>query len=230
MQWKHGSFLPAALVAVAILSAVPTLASGGILDTTPHALAGWQGKNDHINPGMPPFIPALDADVEWAVFAPGSFQLMLDEEGIPFVDPNPASYTYAYQVINWASTNAVDFFTVGVDAEDPLDGAAPNFVPALLSGGTVDPGDMGYNGGTHGGPNSGVDGSVKWDFIAALGVGQSTGILFFSSPQGPQWDSSVVTSGLSADSQDVGSPVPEPLTLTILAGGGLSLVLHRRRR
>jgi hypothetical protein len=214
-------------ISAALLIFAASGAQAGIVATAPGALVS--GTANHFEaPGGFSFLPGVDVDADYAVFAPGDFQTFLNDNAIVALDPSGgASFVYVYQLFNVAAPPGAgtELFTVGVDALDPLDGAAPTFISLL---GSVDPATTAFNGGTNSGPTSGVDGSVVWDFDAALGVGQSSALLVYTSPRSFQFDTSTATASLSSGGSEVPSPLPEPHTLVVLAMAGLGAMARRR--
>lgn len=220
------------LAALASLSInLPT--NAGTLATTNHALndgfgpdAGrWHGTVDIMGAA---FGDTLVAQVDWAAFAPGQFQLFLDDNGYAGADPSgPGEVLYVYQIT--AVTNAnpgVDTLTVGVD---PTDGRGVVSAPSYLSLGLAN----------EKAPTSGADNTTSMDWFfngAELQVGDTSGLLMFSSPFAPEFDFLQVNSGLAgpAVSPLVASPsdrpynVPEP-TAAVLAFGFTVAMLGTRR-
>ncbi len=227
------SFFLAIMLAVGLSTAQATT-----LQTTTHAYndgtgpsAGvWQGIQSYSNFFI---FDTLDADVEFAVFAPGNFQNFLNENGIVFADPVPSEYIYAYQVTRiGAGSSGVSNFTVGLNSDEQLGSSGVTFVPAATSHGTYPlvPVQDPSPGGTGGGP--GVDSSSVWATIPSFPAGTVTGILFYSSPQVPELGFSTVAAGIAAQSipNSLPNPVPEPATLGLLIlAGGLGLISRRRR-
>lgn len=147
----------------------------------------------------------VSANVDYAVFAPGTF---------PFADPSGgAHYVYAYQIDN-LDTN-ITKLTVGLDGDETL-----GSIGSIADVGAVDPSAALYVGA---GPTS-----AAWDFTG-LGNGQSSAVLFFTSAEAPELHSSTVAAAWS-NSHDLPSPLPEPATLSLLALGTIASCSGRRRR
>lgn len=149
----------------------------------------------------------VSANVDYAVFAPGTF---------PFADPSGGTdYVYAYQIENLDSD--VNKLTVGLDGDEPL--GSIGFISDV---GLTDPTASAYVGA---GPTS-----AAWDFTSpgALTINNSSAVLFFTSSAAPEWDSATVDAAW-ANSQNLPSPLPEPAALGLMAMG-LGLACVRRRR
>jgi len=147
----------------------------------------------------------VSANVDYAVFAPGTF---------PFADPSGGTdYVYAYQIENLDTD--IGQFTVGLDGDETL-----GTIGSIADGGSANPNSSLYVGA---GPTS-----AAWDF-SGFASGQTSDVLFFTSAQAPELDSSTV-SAQWANSHDLPSPVPEPATLSLLALGTIVSCSGRRRR
>lgn len=198
---------------------VAGLATGVVLATAGTADAGLLSANS--GSAMPAFTgtqlfsdsffgDTVLANVDFAVFAPGAFNV-----AFPGQDPSAGTdYVYAYQIENLDSN--VSKFTVGLDGDEPL-GA----VTYLSSLGLTDPTAAAYIGA---GPTS-----VAWDFTApnALTNGNSSAILIFTSAAPPELDFATVAAAWSK-THSLPSPLPEPASLSLLAMG-MGLTCLRRR-
>lgn len=206
------------VVGVGIVFLVGVSAWGGPLVSDPNAMAAWRGTRQFYDTWGG---ATLQVDVEYAVYLPGDYE---DAGGN---DPsNGEEYVYAYQIFNDLGGNVpVLYFSVGLDPE-----ADPNDIDWDDGSGTpygIEPTDYDFSGDP---PNSAVWGF--WDdTIDPPGEeeGDYSAVLFFTSPNGPQWaPASVMDSGLS-NMQSLPSPLPEPATLVLMALGGVGLLLTRRR-
>jgi hypothetical protein len=221
---------------VALTVAVPQSAAGP-LATTNFALndgfgpdAGrWHGS---VLVAGAAFGDTLVAEVDWAAFGPGKFQLYLNSQAIAQVDPSgPNEVIYVYQITSVTQANpGVDTLTVGVDVFD-FRGvvSAPSFVPTGAA--------------TESSPASGGDNatSMAWFFNGTeLQAGDTSSLLVFTSPFAPEFDFLQVNSGLAGPvvSPLVASPsdrlfqfdVPEPTAAALSVIAVLGVFLRRRSR
>jgi hypothetical protein len=173
----------------------------------------------------------LAAEVDWAAFGPNKFQLYLNSQSIAQVDPSGlAEVIYVYQITSVSAANpGIDALTVGVDSGDGRGiVSAPSLLPtgAALEQNPTAGGDQGT--------------SMAWFFQGTeLQVGETSGLLVFTSPFAPEFDFLSVNSGLAAQfpSPLVASPsdrlfqfdVPEPST-TLLALLGCTVFIGIRKR
>jgi len=218
------SFFSNLALGIVIALATAGQASATTLATTAEALGSWQGSQNYSVPGT------LDATVEYAVFAPGDFDNFLSvENNINFSDPAPTEFIYAYQFTDITlATSGITIFTVGLNGNELLGASGVSFIPAADHG-TYTPAPTDDPTLTGGGP--GVSTSSQWFYLGSLGVGEASGILFYSSPQGPELGFSVVVSGTASDSNALSlpNPVPEPTTAVLLACGVAILAGVRAR-
>ncbi len=151
----------------------------------------------------------VSANVDFAVFAPGTFGV-----AFPGLDPSAgAHYVYAYQIQNLDTD--ISKMTVGVDGDETL--GTVGFISSL---GLTDPTTSSYVGS---GPTS-----AAWDFTVPnpLTIGNSSAVLFFTSAEAPELDLSTVAAAWS-NTHDLPSPVPEPASLALM-GLGLGLAIVRK--
>lgn len=156
--------------------------------------------------------PGWSAGVDYAVYAPDEY---------PGDHENKAdSYIYAYQIFSDdTGSETLSSFSVGLDTgsgaaapgDDDTYGAAGGVAPLLsrLVGGP---------------PPS----SVQWTLD--VDPGEHTTVLLYSSPSSYQWKSATLANGGDGVTKQLPSPVPEPLTTSMLAAGGMLALLSRRRR
>ena len=223
---RAGPLFRHACAAVIVLLALGAAASGGVLQADPNALSPWQGITNMQNSF---FTLSVNADVEFAVYEPGQFAL-----SFPGADPTGGSeYVYAYQIFNLAAgSSAVTALTVGLDGDEPLNmGATLGNIGFVASTGDVSP-SAGYLTPSDG---SAPPTSARWalSLVPCLPVGQSSDVLYFTSPAEPEWDSATITGSWPAMGQLPSPsdtiPVPEPTTLGVLALGSLIVLLRKRR-
>lgn len=234
MAFSHigRALYPVALCWVLICSPV----GAGPLATTNRALndgfgpdAGrWHGT---VNVAGAASGDTLVAEVDWAAFGPGKFQLFLNDNGYAGADPSGANEVlYVYQIVSvTAATPGIDTLTVGVDAADGR-------------GASAAPSDVVHVGGVNS-PASGGDNttSMAWFFNGnELQVGDSSSLLVFSSPFAPEFDFLQVNSGLAGPpvSPLVASPsdrlfqfdIPEPSSLVLVLACAVATICARKSR
>lgn len=209
----------------------PSVSSAGPLATTNRALndgfgpdAGrWHGS---VAIAAAAFGDTLVASIDWAAFTHAGFDLFLDDEGIAQANPAaPGEIVYVYQIVSVTSASpGIDTITVGLD---PADGrgtvSAPSYLPTGASG-EIAP--------TSGGDNTT---SMAWFFGGVeLQVGDTTGLLLFSSPFFPEYDFLQVNSGLAGPpvsplvASPSNRPVPEPSSAILLLLGACGMAWRAR--
>ncbi|NOY43820.1 MAG: PEP-CTERM sorting domain-containing protein [Planctomycetes bacterium] len=237
-----------ASLVVGVVMVTATVAQAGILATSGNAMSGFQGTT---NLSDSFFFNDVNADIDYAAFAPGKFDDFLTEFSIGFTNPvSPTSYVYAYQIQMLTPTDPMaDVFSVGLVFSEGVEGLAPSFIPVTTPGavGNIDPTGAltilptEYVGGAN--PTSAL-----WNFKATTGPssiegtldeGDFSAILFFSATNGPKYDSAQITAGLASGKSDFGDlegtgvpvPAPEPGSLLLLSLGSFGLLaLGRRKR
>jgi hypothetical protein len=211
-------------------------AQAGFLANDSDAMSGWRGdlamygtKTRTLGGVLHTF--TLSATIDYAVYAPGSFDL-----SFPNADPSGnTDYVYAYQFVDSsASTEPVVSLSVGFGGDahvategqvaDPLTGGQASETPKLT-----------------GSPPT----SATWSYLSAtVSPGHDSDILFYTSPYGPQWGhgSLLATNALSVNSAPNGvtlgpgnalpTPTPEPAAVVLLATAAALFALRRvvRRR
>jgi PEP-CTERM motif-containing protein len=210
----HSSRIGVLGISAAVLLGGGAAAEAGLLSANSGgALPGFTGTQLFDEPaffGIPGL--SMSANVDYAVFAPGTFNA-----AFPGQDTSAgADYVYAYQIENL--DNNISKITVGLDGDETL-----GTVGFIGDPGLIDPVASSFVGA---GPTS-----AAWDFDqASLPSGSSSAVLFFTSAQAPELDSSTVLATNSVpNAQNLPSPLPEPATLGLLAMG-LVVGLGRRRR
>jgi hypothetical protein len=223
------------VAAILLLVAYAASASAGPLATTNFALndgfgpdAGrWHGS---VSIAGAAFGNTIIAEVDWAAFGPGKFQLYLDDQGIAQLDPSdPNEVIYVYQIASVTTVNpGINTLTVGLNSGDGRGAvSAPSF---LLTGAATE------KSPTSGGDNNT---SMAWFFNGTqLQVGDTSSLLVFTSPFAPEFDFIQVNSGLAGPvvSPLVASPsdrlfqfdIPEPSSLLMGLMGCLGLLARSR--
>jgi hypothetical protein len=186
-----------------------------LVDTSFGLGAPWQGSQNFTNTG--PLSQELDADVEFAVFAAGDFQEFLDENGIVYNDPAPAEFIYAYQIAQITKTTAgISSLSVGLNGNEALGQSGVTFIPMATDYGTYSPQPTADSDIVGGGPGEST--SSTWNGLPGFAPNGASGILFYSSPDGPELGFSTLAAGTAIATRDVlPNPVPEPASSTMLA-------------
>lgn len=187
-----------------VLVAMTGTAKAGLLTSDSAAYDGWQGTEPFS------FLGILNADVDYAVYAPGHFHQSL-ALGYPTDPSGGTQYVYAYQILNnTGGSEAVSNLSVGLTGALPDDQGGDKQVSNIgwISpyGGEVQPSD----GRTNGGP---PPQDVIWDLN--LPVPDLSSILIYTSPFPPEMDSATLQGGPSAQGT-LPSPVPEPASGVLL--------------
>jgi len=189
----------------------------GPLPLDPNALGGiYQGSVSFPTKVIGP--SSLSADVDFAVYAPGHFNL-----SFPGQDPSGGTqWVYAYEVYSTsvaAGPSPASFFSVGIlpISGGPAAAGATNIEHLPLVAGQA-PGNSAFSST-----------SATWDFTAVpISLGSNSDILLFTSPHAPTMQSASVQGGGLGISHSLPSPVPEPSTFVLLAVGCVSVLVMRR--
>ncbi len=228
------------LIAVLVVGGWITAALAGPLSSTPRAIgtggpdAGyWRGSVDFQQAF---FGNEVEATLDWAVFAPGAFQLFLDDVGVAATDPAPGQVVYAYQLSEVVTAvPGVGSVSVGLDST----GVVSTPPTEVLTGWAGEqPISSAYLSGTT---------AAYWSFSAAgnnaalVDAGEISPLLVFASPNVPQLDTFQVYSGVAGYNGNslepltmVGSPsdepwVPEPGSFLLALVGIVGFSLAGRR-
>lgn len=192
------------------------------------------------NNGLPvPLTHTIHAQVEYAVYSPGTFSTS-DAAHLNFPADISAGtqFIYAYEVFNDGTDATVTSLSVGLFSGGVAD-------TATLINHLSDPQDppgqapfqWNFNPSASGSPKT----SAVWQFdlaVPAVAVGQHSDILIFASPNMPDFKvSSIIgefATGASAPLPSPVTPIPEPGTLLLAAGAVVGLLatrfLKRQRR
>lgn len=184
-----------------LLGASQVQAGGDLGATFGSAIPGFSGSVN-FSDSFSGF--TVDADVFYAVFAPGDY---------PFFDPSAGTeYVYAYEILN--NDTPVTKLTVGLDGDEPL-----GVIGADISGAV--PTASAFIGA---GPTS-----AAWDFTApdTLPMSEYSQVLFFTSAAAPEFDTATVAADWSA-TRELPSPTPEPATLGLMVLGLAGIAARRR--
>ena len=151
----------------------------------------------------------LIGSVDYAVYAPGAYS---GTTLFPGTD-----YVYAYRVFDdLASTVAIDFFSVGLEAN----AIVGNLTYEAVAGDVI-PGYQAI-----------LSETVLNLFFGSAGPitsGKQSAILLFSSPMKPMQGFGTVSGGFTGgEIIALAAPIPEPATLSLLALGGLFAARSRR--
>ena len=154
----------------------------------------------------------LDANIEYAVYAPGNY---------PGNDPSSGNeWVYAYQAFN-NSTGSVELSQLSVGR---LSGSTVNNVGHDSTYGTLSASQV---------PTLMLEtsSSVVWNFLSSLiNPGEFSDVLLFTSPNSWSTGPGSVQNGGLSQTTTLPTPVPEPATMLILSLGSMAMVGMRRRR
>jgi hypothetical protein len=202
-------------VAAVMLTGSGVASATTLVDTSFGLGVPWQGSQNFTASG--PLSQELNADVEFAVFAAGNFQEFLDENGIVFNDPAPNEFIYAYQITQITEATAgISVFSVGLNGNEALGQSGVTFIPMIADYGTYSPLPSQDPDLTGGGP--GVNTSSTWNGLPGWATNGASGILFYSSPDGPELGFTSMNAGTAAASHNdaLPNPVPEPASSTMM--------------
>jgi hypothetical protein len=200
------------------------VALAGPLPLNPDAIPGWTGTST-VNSGLIAG-KTLTASVDWAVFAPGKFDLYFGAGADP---SNGTQYVYAYEPTNTGSTvnvsQKINGFTVGLIAGATFSNIG--YLPVANGNYGVLPSTSSF-GGTS---------SARWNYtaptLALVGGSNVSQVVLFTSPEGPtKISASILGGGLNATTTSanfVPTPIPEPSTFVLMAIAGSVAVLLRRK-
>ena len=229
------------IIVAAVIFVVPAVHAGSLLGD-PNAYndgtgswpdGSWTGRVEYR--GLD-FLGGLvwAADIEYCVYAPGSFE---DSWGLGTDPSNDQHYVYAYQVFN------------NLDPY-PTDPEGSNMLPQQdfvnkLSIGTRDEDEQVAEYDLADSYIDDVTGdrpptihripddkrSVIWEFGGAqyIDYGHVSDVLLFTSPGAPEWDQASLI-GQVSDKHDLPSPAPEPTTLVLLASAAAMVIKAKSRR
>jgi len=204
------------LAATASVLLLGASAFGALLVGDGNAMAGFNGTTN-FDAAMAGY--TQKTDVDYAVYAPGNFNL-----SFPGGDPSGgARFVYAYRVHNTGNSVLAtelnpNYLSVGFDPGDlPQDigflnnnvGSDPNPAQFIPIGG---------------GPNYT---SATWNFSPPIPKLAYSEVLIYTSVNRPEFDDSSIQSGIVAQ-KTLPSPVPEPGTALAACGMGAALLMRRR--
>lgn len=200
---------------LSVLLLVTSGAAGGVLASDPNGMSAWQGTQTFDTANIYG-VTYYTADVDYCVYGPGQFTESFQPD--PACEPDSGHYVYAYQIVEITSdySGYVNRLSIGLN-DGNEEGYCISYIPGS---GSVDPSNSAFAPFTAG-----------WDISAGVYVGDTSSVLYFASPYGPEWDTSSVTGYMSTgDTQYMPSPTPEPGTLVLFAVGLAALSGARRKR
>lgn len=228
------------VLTVGLMLAVPCAAqAAGLLSGTGYAYddgngpdgGAWRGDADldaefvlpdPFNPLGPPMMHDwIYGTLEFAVFLAADFEDFLVGNSLTVPTPPVSGLVYAYQLDITDASPGVGEFTVGIDTNDPR--GFPSYIPVVGGKLPLDLDDQGT--------------SQLWGFQQDLTYnlvsGETSAILYFTSPNRPEYDTSTLGSGLASPNMSgIPSPgltpVPEPSTLAFIIAGMITVVYCRR--
>lgn len=213
----------------------------------PDAMPGFQGTTNYTTfgqVGTNPYAEELNANIEYAVFAPNNSPADLSAFGAP-----ASNYLYAFQVFNIGYDPPPAIIPPPISL--PVDITSVDFNKYIVPGDITDAGQLEPAGSSSAVPYydygltpTTIDGiSVKYYFeTTEIGVGQESEILLFSSPDAPVMTPSYIEGGGSSQNGELPSPTssgtsglsismgaPTPLPSPLLAGAVLMLTIPLSR-
>jgi len=201
-------------LAMLIVAGAGPATRGAPLVSDPNAIPTWRGTRafSASSGGA-----SLQVDIEYAVYAPGAY-------GASGTDPSGGSdYVYAYQVFNdQGGTSPLSSTTVGL-----VPGSGATNIGSDSTSGT--PGGTAPATSAFSGSPPSSAGYYFWANTIDPPA-EFSEVLLFTSPNGPRWVSAAVVDSGLADSQPLPSPIPEPVTLALLAAGAGLICLRPRCR
>lgn len=205
----HKAIVAMSIVALAVAS-MAGQSWGGVLAGDPNGMAGWQGtvafSGDYVS-----------ASLDYCVYDPAGAAMAW-----PTLLTNHAGdYLYMYQIVDvtagpqpsWAY---ITQFSVGLDGDESVDiiGAFPS-----PGGSQVHPSNFEISTDKL---------TAKWYYNPRINAGQTSELMYFACPYGPETDQSTMSGFFPVATHNVPSPaVPEPATMALLCAGGL-LAIRRR--
>jgi hypothetical protein len=212
------------MVLTALIVSFSVSADAGLLPAdTVNAMPGWFGTEiiqfDESNGKN------VDGSVDYAVYAPGQFNL-----SFPNQDPsNGTQYVYRYQLHNNPTPDSTDFIrklTVGLVGITDSTGWHCTY---------IEPGSIYPSGGAAPTLQVQLTGtpytSAVWAFKASAPVNTDSysKMLIFTSPYSPTHQLATVLSSSSTDKWEglLPSPVPEPATLIGMLSFGVLFLIQR---
>lgn len=216
----------------------------------PNAIAGSSGTAplvnvDAANTPTPPGPNGYYGDVEYAVFTAANFAAAFPGQDNPNGGVAAGEFVYAYQVFNAGFRGDIVQFSAGLaDIGPPL---FPNhYGDGLDDAESVNSGDQDFIAGTGQAPNSltvssssiygaASGSSVRFNFAgpvaSRLNSGETSAVLFYTSPWAPRWDNGSTTTGqgqtrIPGPEEGRLQPfIPEPssLVLALFALAGMTM-------
>jgi len=216
------------MVAIVLLVGGIAMGQGEDLATDPNGYDNWKGQITVTGP-VPGYMEVLAVNIEFCVYQPGQFAL-----SYPGQDPSGgAHWVYAYQVFNNIDPHPaeslpydpdyVSRISIGLDADENAQGCYAMAGTGIMP----DAPDVLAPTSTQAG----------WDFTQ-MQMAWSPGpdpapaisaVLYFTSPYGPELDSTTV-SGWQPGAGQLPSPLlPEPTTAAVILVGMIGLSMRTRK-
>ena len=245
MRFGKNNMRVSLAVLVMGLSAVTTQAALVGLDADTAAIPGFHGLTEFDTVDSIGISTNGDVDIYYAVYAPGTDFSLTALGSAPAGVDTANEYVYAYQLHNktlpnviFGATGALSIFTIGFGDDTPALPGQNGFnefedrgLIGAMPSADVAPTSVQFDPPTTDLIND--PSSAVWNFDAsgAIPSGGISQVLFFSSEDAPEFDTTVAGGDFWPGGTTVGvpSPAPEPASLVLMLAGSVTVLARKRR-